>query len=254
MTRHATFRAITRARTHVWTVAGARIRALIRTRVVFAALALALLPWFAATDHDVDGELALLTSSALIGLLATASGVVAESLDDGWYAISVLHGLTPLELLLGEALGALVGLIPVTVGLVALSAPAFRAVPIDALAVCAIWLIVLVLGWLAIMLFLGTLLPGKGNAVAMIPLLVAFAFPSALLPVDSWPSNLARLARAAWDTMPLESHARALYAAQLHGSRPTPAAPMALLVAPPAFLALAALRLSRLDAARRLTA
>jgi hypothetical protein len=225
-----------------------------RSRVLLVALALALLPWFAASSHDADGELALLTSSALAGLLATASGVVAESLDDGWHAISVLHGLTTLELLLGESLGALLGLIPVMVGLVALSAPAFTTVPPTALAFCVAWLVTLVLGWLGIMLLFGTLLPGKGNAIAMIPLLVAFAIPSVLLPVDSWPPDLARLIRAAWDAMPLESHATSLYAAQLHQSRPTPAAPIALLIAPPAFLALAALRLSRLDAARRLTA
>jgi hypothetical protein len=95
-------------------------------------------------------------------------------------------------------------------------------------------------------------LPGKGNALAMIPLLVAFAFPADSLPVDSWPPLLADVARASWNAMPLQSHATAMYAALLHDSTPPAAAPFALLAAPPAYLALAALRLSRLEAAGRL--
>lgn len=234
-------------------VARARIRYLIRSRVAFVAFALAVLPWFAIDQHGADSELGLLTGSMLVALLVTGSGVVADALDEGWYGIGVLHGLLPLELLVGEALGAVVGLLPVVAGFALLSRHAFQEVPFLALVLCLAWLAALMLGWLSILLFLGTLLPGKGNAIGMIPLLLAFAFPSDALPLDSWPPALSRGARAAWDAMPLESHATAMYAALLHDSTPPLAAPVALLLTPPSFLLLAALRLSRLDAAGRIT-
>ena len=239
--------------THILLVARTRARYLLRSRVILLALALTVLPWFAADGHDAQTELALLTASALTALLASASGVVSESLDDGSYGIAVLHGLTPLEMVLGEALGALSGMLPALIAFAVLSAPALGALPLGALALCLAWLGVLLLGWLAIMLLLGTVLPGKGNAIAMIPLLLAFAFPSDAIPVDHWPPAIARAARAAWSAMPLEAHAMSMYGAILRHSPPPPAAPVALLLAPPVFLAVAALRLSRLDAARRFT-
>jgi hypothetical protein len=51
--------------------------------------------------------------------------------------------------------------------------------------------------------------------------------------------------------MPLESHATAMYAAVLHGATPPRMAPLALMLAPPIYLVLAAIRLSRLEAAGR---
>ena len=221
---------------------------------MLVAIALAVLPWFAATRHDPESELALITSAALIGLLAAGSGVVAESLDDGWYGIGLLHGLTPLGFLVGEALGAAVGLLVALGAFAILSSGALRDVPVLTLVLCGAWMSVLVSAWLAIMLWLGTLLPGKGNAIAMIPMLVAFAFPPTALPVESWPPALARVARSAWSAMPLQTHAWAIYASLLHHSTPPAAAPIALLLAPPSFLGLAGLRLTRLEAARRLTA
>ena len=232
-------------------VARTRVRYLVRSRAALVAFLLAVLPWFALDRHDADAELGLLTGSFLVGMLASASGVVADSLDDGCYCIGVLHGVTPIEMLLGEAAGALIGLIPVVGAFTVLSSTAFNGVPLQALLAALAWLALLLLGWLGIMLVLGTALPGKGNAIAMIPLLVAFAFPSDVLPVDSWPPLLARVARTSWDAMPLQSHATAMYAAVLHGATPPPMAPFALLLAPPLYLALAAFRLSRLEAAGR---
>ena len=232
-------------------VARARVRYVVRSRAALVAFFLAVLPWFALDRHDADAELGLLTGSVLVGMLASASGVVADSLDNGSYCIGVLHGVTPIEMLLGEATGALSGLIPVVGAFTALSSTAFNGVPLPALLSAFAWLVVLLLGWLGIMLVLGTALPGKGNAIAMIPLLVAFAFPSDALPVDSWPPLLARVARTSWDAMPLQSHATAMYAAVLHGATPSPMAPVALLLAPPLYLTLAAIRLSRLEAAGR---
>ncbi|HVD05857.1 MAG TPA: hypothetical protein VNB89_07565, partial [Gemmatimonadaceae bacterium] len=232
-------------------IARTRVRYLARSRAALVAFLLAVLPWFALDRHDADAELGLLTGSVLVGMLASASGVVADSLDNGSYCIGVLHGVTPIEMLLGEATGALSGLIPVVGAFTALSSTAFNGVPLPALLSAFAWLVVLLLGWLGIMLVLGTALPGKGNAIAMIPLLVAFAFPSDALPVDSWPPLLARVARTSWDAMPLQSHATAMYAAVLHGATPPPIAPFALLLAPTLYLTLAAIRLSRLEAAGR---
>jgi len=211
-------------------VARARVRYLVRSRAALVAFLLAVLPWCALDRHDADAELGLLTGSVLVGMLASASGVVADSLDNGSYCIGVLHGVTPIEMLLGEATGALSGLIPVVGAFTALSSTAFNGVPLPALL---------------------SAFACKGNAIAMIPLLVAFAFPSDALPVDSWPPLLARVARTSWDAMPLQSHATAMYAAVLHGATPSPMAPVALLLAPPLYLTLAAIRLSRLEAAGR---
>ena len=232
-------------------VARVRVRYLVRSRVAIVAFVLAVLPWFAVDRHDVDAELGLLTGSVLVGMLASASGVVADSLDDGFYCVGVLHGVTPIEVLLGEAAGALVGLVPVVAAFAVLSSTAFAGESLVRMTLALSWLALLVLGWLGMMLVLGTALPGKGNAIAMIPLLVAFAFPSDVLPVDSWPTVLAQIARTMWDAMPLQSHATAMYSAVLHGTSPPPIAPFALLLAPPICLALAAVRLSRLEAARR---
>ena len=243
--RHASVR-------RVIAVARVRLRYLIRSRVVVVAFLLAILPWFAVDRHDIDAEMGLLTGSALVGMLATASGVVSESLDDGAYCIALLHGASPLDVLVGECVGALTGMSPIAVGFLYLSAPAFDGNPVIASILILAWLCVLVLGWLGAMLWLGTILPGKGNAIAMIPLLLAFAFPADALPVDSWPPLLASTARTLWNAMPLQSHATAMYAAILHDSTPPPLAPLALLVAPPLFLALAALQLSRLEAAGRI--
>lgn len=239
---------------HVWMVARTRMRYLARSRVILVALLLSVLPWFALQTHEPDSELGLLTGSLLVGIITCASGVVAEPLDEGWYGLGVLHGLRPVELLLGEALGAVIGLAPTVAVFVALSARAFAAVPTLAILLCLGWLATLVLGWLALMLALGSALPGKGNAIAMIPLLVAFAFPSDALPLDRWPPRVAAFARIIWDVMPLESHAAAMYAALLHDATPPRSAPVALLLAPPALFVIALLRLTRQEAARRVTA
>ena len=232
-------------------VARVRVRYLVRSRVAIVAFVLAVLPWFAVDRHDADAELGLLTGSVLVGMIASASGVVADLLDDGFYCVGVLHGARPLDVLLGEAIGALVGLVPVVAAFAFLSSTAFAGESLATMLAALAWLALLVLGWLGMMLVLGTALPGKGNAIAMIPLLVAFAFPSDLLPVDSWPPLLARVARTAWDAMPLQSHATAMYSAVRHGTTPPAMAPFALLLAPPICLTLAAIRLSRLEAAGR---
>lgn len=232
-------------------VARMRVRYLVRSRVALVAFVLAVLPWFAVERHDADSELGLITGSVLVGMIASASGVVSDSLDDGFCCVAVLHGLTPTELLLGEAAGAVIGLIPVVIAFAFLSSAAFIGLPVTTMVVALAWLALLVGSWLGMMLVLGTALPGKGNAIAMIPLLVAFAFPSDVLPVSSWPPLLARVARVSWDALPLQSHATAMYSAVLHGTSPPAMAPFALLIAPPICLATAALRLSRLEAAGR---
>lgn len=234
-------------------VARARLRYLVRSRVVVLGLVLAVLPWFALDRHEPDSELGLLTGSMLVGIITCASGVVAEPLDEGWYGIGVLHGLRPIELLLGEALGSSSAVLPIALVFSALSASAFHDVQPLVLALCLGWLATLVAGWLALMLALGSALRGKGNAIALIPLLVAFAFPSEALPLDRWPNGLAMVARAIWDAMPLESHATAMYAALLHDTTPPPSAPLALVLASPTLFFLALFRLTRHDAARRVT-
>ena len=235
----------------VRSIARVRVRYLVRSRVAIVAFVLAVLPWFAVDRHDADAELGLLTGSILVGMIATASGAVADSLDGGFYCVGILHGAGPVDVLLGEAAGALIGLAPVLAAFACLSSSAFAAEPLAMIMLAFTWLAVLVLGWLGMMLVLGTALPGKGNAIAMIPLLVAFAFPSDVLPVDSWPPLLAQVARTTWDAMPLQSHATAMYSAVLHGTTPPAMSPFSLLFAPPICLALAATRLSRLEAAGR---
>jgi hypothetical protein len=235
-------------------VAGARVRYLVRSRVILLAVLLAVLPWFALEKHEPDSELGLLTGSLLVGIITCAGGVVAEPLDEGWYGIGVLHGLQPIELILGEALGGLAGLMPVVTAFAALSASSLAGIPPLALLLCLGWLATLVLGWLSLMLALGSSLRGKGNAIALIPLLVAFAFPSDALPLDRWPAWAASAVRAVWDAMPLESHATAMYAALLHDATPPRSSPIALLLAPPTLFVLALFRLTRHEAARRVTA
>lgn len=238
---------------HIAAVTRTRFRYLVRSRVILLAQLLAVLPWFALDRHEADSELGLLTGSLLVGMITCASGVVAEPLDQGWWGIGVLHGLSPIELLLGEALGAWAGLLPVVATFAVLSASAFAIVPPLALLLCLGWLFTLVSGWLSLMLALGPSLPGKGNAIVLIPVLVAFAFPSDALPLDRWPAQLAAVARAAWDAMPLESHATAMYAVLLHDATPPPSAPIALLLAPPVLFCIALLRLTRHEAAGRIT-
>ena len=233
-------------------VAWVRLRYLVRSRVIVLSLVLAVLPWFALDRHDPDAELGLLTGAMLVGIITCASGVVGEPLDEGWYGIGTLHGLRPIELLFGEALGAAIGMVPVAAAFVGLSAAAFDEVRPFVLVLCLGWLTTLGAGWLSLLLALGTALRGKGNAIAMIPLLIAFAFPSEALPLDRWPSGAATAMRAMWDAMPLQSHATAMYGALLHDSTPPRAAPIALLIAPPALFTIALFRLTRHEAAGRL--
>ena len=238
---------------NVHVVARARLRYLVRSRVILLALVLAVLPWFALDRHEPDSELGLITGSILVGIITCASGIIAEPLDEGWYAIGILHGLSPVDLLLGEALGSAAGLVPVVAVFTGLSAPAFTGVAPVALALCLGWLGTLGLAWLALMLALGTSVRGKGNAIALIPLLVAFAFPADSLPLDRWPPSAASTARAVWTAMPLESHATAMYGAVLHDSTPPPSAPIALLLAPPTLFLIALVRLARQEAAGRIS-
>ena len=170
-------------------IAGLRVRRVVRTRVLLVAVVLALLPWAIVEGNALMARLSALATFTVAGLTALAAGAVADDLDDGEYAIAATHEASPLEILGGQA-AATLGL---TSLLVALQLPlALRGIATSQLVpvvLCIAWLAALLAGWLSLMLFLATFLEGKGNAVAMIVVL--------LLPLALGAGALDRLPRLA---------------------------------------------------------
>lgn len=238
--------------TRVAAVARLRLRRVVRTRLVFVALLLALLPWAIVDGSSLLARLSALTSFTVVGLTALAAGAIADDLDSGEYAIAVTHDATPIEVLGGQAAATLA----LTAALVAMQLPiAFKGTAIPAIApllLCMAWLGAFLAGWLALMLLLATLLEGKANAVAMIPVL--------LLPlvlgaggVDRLPHLAAMIIRGVLQLLPQVEQVTAMFRAMLGRSSAPVATPFVLLASPFLYFALASVRLHRIQPAGRLT-
>ncbi|HWE43605.1 MAG TPA: hypothetical protein VG432_13935 [Gemmatimonadaceae bacterium] len=238
--------------TRIAAVARLRLRRVVRTRLVLVALVLALLPWAIVESSSLIARLAALTSFTVVGLTALAAGAIADDLDSGEYAIATAHDVRPIEVLGGQAAAAL-GL---AAALVAIQLPiAFDGSAIPAIApllLCMGWLAAFLAGWLALMLLLATLLDGKGNAVAMIPVLfLPLALGAGVL--DRLPHLPAMLVRGVVQLLPQVDQATAMFRVALNRSPAPAAAPFVLLASPFLYFALASIRLRRIEPAGRLT-
>ena len=229
------------------------MRRVIRTRLLPAALVLALAPWLLVEGGTLAGRLASLAMFTLVGLTVIGAGAIAEDLDSGEYAIAITHDASPMELLTGQAWAslALAGV------LVALQLPiALRGIPsasnVVPLLLCIAWLAALLAGWLALMLLVATVLEGRANAVAMI---VVLFLPIALnaTVLDRLPRLPAVIIASVVQSLPQPSYATTMFRALLYRS-PTPGmAPVVLLASPFIYFMLASIRLRRLEPAGRLT-
>lgn len=229
-----------------------RVRNVARTRILLTALVLALLPWAVVENTALISRLSALMTFTVAALTALAAGAIADDLDNGEYAIVVTHGTRPLEVLLGQAVAAL-GL---TAVLLALQLPILlhgTVVPnVAAFLLCIASLSALLLGWLALMLFLATVLEGKANAVAMIAVLI---LPLALGPgvLDRIPRLPAAIVRAVLQLLPQVDHVTATFRTFLYRAPVPSTTSFALVFLPFFYFALAAIRLNRLQPAGRLT-
>lgn len=233
-------------------IARLRIRRVIRTRILVVALTLSLLPWAIVESTALLARLAALATFTVAGLTALAAGAVADDLDDGEYAIVMTHATSPLEVLGGQAAATLAA----TAVLVALQLPiALRGVPLPSLVpviLCIAWLAALLTGWLAVMLLLATFLQGKGNAVAMIGvLLLPIALGTGAL--DRLPRSAAVIVRDLLQVVPQLDQLNAMIRAVV-ARAPAPAmTPVILVASPILYFALASIRLGRMQPAGRLT-
>jgi len=233
-------------------IARLRLRRVLRTRILLAALVLALLPWAVVNGASLVARLSALATFTVAGLTALAAGAVGDDLESGEYAIVMTHGATPVEVLGGQAATGL----GVTAILVALQLPialSGTVIPhVVPLLVCVAWLVALLAGWLALMLLLATFLEGKANAVAMIALFFVPLLLGAEL-LDHLPRFAAVIVRAALQLLPQIDHATGMFRAILLRA-PTPRiAPFVLVASPFIYFALASVRLQRLEPAGRLT-
>lgn len=241
------------APSHVAALAMLRLRRLWRTRVILLALAIGVLPLCVGTPGSVRGALAVLTSALLSATLVAAAGAVADDLESGSALLLALHGVTPLETILGDVAASLAVVGLVALGAIPLAAREISGVPPMALVGAGAWMATLVVAWAALLALLGGVLPGKGNSLSMIVPVGVFVLPAAALPLDWAPGWLAAAARIAWTLLPLQAHATAMYDALLANSPPPPAAPFVLVLSPVLYLAAGVCLLARLEPARRFT-
>ena len=233
-------------------VARLRVRRAVRTRLLLVALVLALVPWAIVENTSLIARLSALTSFTVVGLTALAAGAIADDLDSGEYAIVMSHDAAPVEVLGGQAAATLA----FTTVLVAIQLPiAFNGIAIPAIApllLCTAWLAAFLAGWLALMLLLATLLEGKANAVAMIPVLFLPLVLNAGV-LDRLPHLPSVMIRGALELLPQVGQVTTMFRAILARS-PAPATePFVLLASPFLYFAAASVRLQRIQPAGRLT-
>lgn len=238
----------------VGAVALLRARRLARTRRLLLAALMALLPWLALDGAELLPRIAALTEFTVVGVTVLVAGALADDLDGGQYAIVLTHDCPPLEVLLGEMIAALVlSLLLVAIGL-PFALQVATVAQLGALLLCLVWLVALVAGWIALMLLLATILPGIGNGVAMIPLIVALPVLSSTAVVGRLPALLAAAARFALQLVPAPQQAGRMYETVLLGATTPRIAPLVLIAAPFVYFALAAARLARIEPAGRIAA
>lgn len=232
--------------------AAVRMRRVMRTRLALVALILALLPWALVDSRTLVGRLSALTAFSVVGLTVIGAGAIGDDLDSGEYAIALMHDSSPLELLAGQAAASL-GLVTLLLALQLPIAFAGTSVPhLVPVLLCIAWLTALLAGWLGLMLLLATFLDGKGNAIAMIGVLVVpFVADSGLL--DRLPQLPATVVRNAVQLLPQANHATAMFRVLLARSPAPAVAPAVLIISPFLYFALASYRLHRLEPAGRLS-
>ena len=234
-------------------VARVRVHRAIRTRLVLAALVLALLPWCLVESSALLVRLSSLAEFTLAGLAALGAGVLSDDIDSGEYAIALTHDCSPVEVLAGQgaaslALIAVLVLLQLPIALYGVSRPG-----LSPLLFSLAWVVALSASWLGLLMLLGTVLDGKANAVAMVaalaivPLLVGGGI------LDRAPRTLAMAVHGALQLLPQMDHATKIVRSLVLGT-PVPVVPsLVLLVSPVLYFALALVRLYRLEPAGRLT-
>lgn len=240
---------------HMSVLAIARVRVLrvLRTGLGFAALLLAIAPWLLVERSTLYARLSALAEFTVVGLTVLAAGAIADDVDSGEYAILRTHGASAIEVIAGGAIASLA----LSLILVAVQLPiALHGVAVwhpRALLLCMAWLASLLAGWLGMMLLLGTILPGKANAVAMVGLLIAVPVGLATGVLDRLPAVPAALVRSGLHVLPQLDHANAMLRSAVYRTPASPLAAAVLLASPVVYVALASFRLNRLESAGRLT-
>ena len=228
-----------------------RLRRLWRTRAAILAAALALLPVLAMSPTSARAAFVTTTSALLTAVLVCTAGALADDLESGAALLLVLHEARPIERVLAESLATIGVVAALALIAIPLVARALAGAGLRMLLVGGCWTATLVLAWTFLVVLLGCALPGKGNALVLIVPLAAFAIPAAALPLDDFPTWLARAVRFTWNLLPLQAHATAIVDA-LVAQAPLPTtARCVLLASPPVYLAAAVRALSRAEPARR---
>lgn len=226
---------------------------LFRARLVFWITALAALFWLAAPDLRFKPGGALLLTSELmfLAMLFMTAGVIAESLGSGAAMLDRLHGITPLESVLGSVLGIILALTPsflVSAVLVYRVTPPSQAGPVTLMLV---WTAAAVIAFVSLGVLLGVLLPSAGNAIVLAPLVLGGMAPPVALPVQGLPPAVASGLRAVWSVLPLQFQVEAIESALIMGTGPVRLPPVVIIVSIPLYLSLAAVMLRRLQPATR---
>jgi ABC-type transport system involved in multi-copper enzyme maturation permease subunit len=233
-------------------IAATRVRRVVRTRIAFAATVFALLPWAAVETHALVERLAALAEFSVVGLTALAAGAISDDLDSGEFAIAVSHDVSPIEMLVGNAVASLALVSALVAAQLPLALAGTDVPAIAALLLCFAPLVALLGAWLALMLLLATFLEGKANAVAMIVVLfVPLVLDLGLL--ARLPRGIASPTEYALRLLPRVDQATTLFGALLDRSPIQMLDLTVLIISPFLYFALASYRLHRLEPAGRLT-
>ena len=240
--------------TRIRAVAAVRLRRLARTRRMILAALMVFLPWLLVDQTLLVARLGALTEFTVVGLTVLGAGALAEDLEGGQFAIALTHDCAPIEILAGEAAATLLLTLLLVAAQLPIALGSATVAHVGALLLCLVWLAALLAGWLSLMLLAATVFGSVGNAVAMIPLLTVVPILEGSTILDRLPAAVGVVARFCIQLFPTPHHAARVYESLLVGATPPRLAPIVLLVAPVVYFTLAALRLSRLEPAARLTA
>ncbi len=193
----------------VMAIAQRTARARWRGRQAVGATVIAALAWAASHEVLTSPRAALQVGAMILALAATivAAGGLGDDLDSGAIMYDLLASASPADLATGSALGTLLALGAPFGLLAAVAAPLLiPAVGIaTTLLLFAGWGAVTA-GWVAVATCVGTVTPGKGNAIVVLPLFMASGLAASDLPIGSLPEAISAPIRAAWSLLPLSSH------------------------------------------------